>query len=62
MTGMNVSMAASSAIFARLWSRWYIRLNMVDSMVHFLWMDAPEKRLSEPEAELGQQVARALSR
>lgn len=63
MTGMNVSMAASSALFARAMGRGgqHIRLNMVDSMVHFLWMDASEKAtFLEPEAKLGQQVAKGV--
>ena len=63
MTGMNVSMAASSALFARAMGRGgqHIRLNMVDSMVHFLWMDASEKAtFLEPEAVLGQQVAKGV--
>ena len=63
MTSMNVSMAVSSALYARSQGRGgqHIRLNMVDSMVHFLWMDASETAsFLEEGAVLGPQVAKGV--
>ncbi len=63
MTSMNVSIAISSALYARAMGRGgqHIRMNMVDSMVHFLWMDASETATFLDEgAQLGAQVAKGV--
>ena len=63
MASMNVSLAVSSALFARASGRGgqHIRMNMVDSMVHFLWMDASETAtFLEDGAHLGAQVAKGV--
>lgn len=63
MTAMNVSIAVSSALYARAMGRGgqHIRMNMVDSLVHFLWMDVSEAATFLDEgALLGQQVAKGV--
>lgn len=63
MTSMNVAAAVSSALYARAMGRGgqHIRMNMVDSMVHFLWMDASETAtFLDDGAQLGAQVAKGV--
>ncbi len=63
MTSMNVAAAISSALYARAMGRGgqHIRMNMVDSMVHFLWMDASETAtFLDDGAQLGAQVAKGV--
>lgn len=63
MASMNISMAISSALYARAMGRGgqHIRMNMVDSLVHFLWMDVSDTAtFMEEGAQLGAQVAKGV--
>lgn len=63
LTALTAAQALSSALYARAQGRGgqHIRLNMVDSVVHFLWMDgAGTASFMEEGADPGVQVAKGV--
>lgn len=63
LTALTAAQALSSALYARAQGRGgqHIRLNMVDSVVHFLWMDAAgTASFMEDGADPGVQVAKGV--